>query len=87
MDAVRWCLRERVLDPFGEDSAGVGLRAALGGAGDPPAGESFRSMVLSRFRIEFIKEGCSLSRLHPHSILRWRVLWSDPFQGHPYFGW
>ena len=44
LDAVRWRLRERVLDSFGEDSAGVGLRAALGGAGDPPAGESFRSM-------------------------------------------
>ena len=45
LDAVRWRLRERVLDPFGEDSAEVGLRAALGGAGDPPAGESFRSIV------------------------------------------
>ena len=47
MDAVRWRLRERVLDPFGEDSAEVGLRAALSGAGDPPAGESFRSMALN----------------------------------------
>ena len=44
LDAVRWRLRERVLGPFGEDSAEVGLRAALGDAGNPPAGESCRSM-------------------------------------------
>jgi len=44
LDAVRLRLRERVLGPFGEDSADVGLRAALGDAGDPPAGESCRSM-------------------------------------------
>ena len=46
LGAVRWRLRERVLGPFGEDSAEVGLRAALGDAGDPPAGESCRSMEL-----------------------------------------
>ena len=42
---MRWRLRERVLGPFGEDSAEVELRAALGDAGDPPAGESCRSIV------------------------------------------
>ena len=49
LDAVRWRLRERVLGLFGEDSAEVGLRAALGGAGDPPASESFRSMEVFSF--------------------------------------
>ena len=46
LDAVRRRLRACVVDPFGEDSAEVGLRASLGGAGDPPAGESCRGVTI-----------------------------------------
>ena len=41
---MRWRLRERVLGPFGDDSAEVEPRDALGDAGDPPAGEPCCSM-------------------------------------------